>query len=75
MASVSRDMIFVGRVLHEDDSFITMEIGKSDDVEFTLQKDEDGETVGGDRFLTVMFIKMEEDGAEFWKPWEGAENE
>lgn len=75
MPGVSRDMVFVGRVLHEDDSFITMEIGKSDDVEFTLQKNEEGETVGGDRFLTVMFIRMENDGAEVWKPWEEGTNE
>lgn len=64
-----RDMLFPSRVLHEDDDFLTLEVGKHDDVKFTLRKDESGETVGGDRFLTVLFIRFEDGAGEVWKPW------
>jgi hypothetical protein len=67
---IPRDQISVARVLSEDDDFLVLEVGKHDNVTFTLQKDEDGETIGGDRFLTVLFIHHTDDGAEVWKPWE-----
>lgn len=60
----------VGRVLNEDDDFITLEVGKHDDVTFHLQQNEEGETVGGDRFMTLVF--MHEDGgtAKSYDPFE-----
>jgi len=67
---LNRDLILPARVLAEDDDFITLEVGKHDAVSFTLQQNEHGETVGGDRFHTLVFIHFTGDGAEFWKPWE-----
>jgi hypothetical protein len=67
---ISKDMLHVGRVLHEDDDFVTMEIGKHDDVRFTLQQDEEGEAVGGDRFLTLLFTHNVDGNMEIWKPWQ-----
>jgi hypothetical protein len=66
----SRDMVFPGRVLAEDDDFITMEIAKHDDVSFSLQRDENNEVVGGDRFLTLLFIHAVRGVPKVWKPWE-----
>ena len=61
----------IGRVLAEDEDFITMEIGKRDDVSFTLQQDpETGEVVGGDRFHTLLFVHQVDGAVEAWKPWE-----
>lgn len=68
-------MLFVSRVLHEDDDFVTIEVGKHDGVEFNLQRDENGEVVGGDRFLTVVFVRADEDNpgrAVQWNPFEDA---
>jgi hypothetical protein len=63
MGGVPREHLVVGRVLHEDDDLVTMEVGKRDDVTFHLQQD--------DRFFTLVFIKSEKDGtARTWKPWE-----
>jgi len=59
----------VGRVLHEDADFITVEIGKRDDVVIHLQQDENGETVGGDRFFTLIFVHQVAGRAETWEPW------
>jgi hypothetical protein len=67
---ISPEMLKVGRVLHEDDDFVTLEVGKHDDVTFTLEKDEDGETVGGDNFLTVLFVHAEDGAFAVWEPWE-----
>lgn len=62
--------LFVSRVLHEDDDFITLEVGKRDDVVFHLQQDDEGETVGGDRFLTIAFMRDAGHGtAENWDPF------
>lgn len=58
----------VARVLHEDDDFVTLEVGKRDDVTFHLQQDENGETVGGDRFLTLLF--MHDGGSGTAVPWD-----
>jgi hypothetical protein len=60
----------VARVLAEDEKFLTLEVAKTDDVSFTLQKDESGETVGGDRFLTLLFVHRDGGEASIWKPWE-----
>ncbi len=70
MPQLSRDLILPARVLAEDDDFITLEVGKHEGVSFTLQRDEDGETVGGDRFHTLVFIHFKDGAGEFWKPWE-----
>ena len=54
--------ICLGRVLSEDEDFILIEVGKRDDVVYHLQQNNDGETVGGDRFYTLIFTGG--------KPWE-----
>lgn len=62
----------IGRVLNEDDNWLTLEVAKHEDVTFTLQKDENGETVGGDKFLTLLFVRRTDDnGVEVWRPWDG----
>lgn len=63
-------MMKVSRVLAEDDDFITLEVGKHDAVTFHLQQNAEGETVGGDKFLTVMFVHNEGGTAEVWEPWQ-----
>jgi hypothetical protein len=70
---MSDTTLLVGRVLSEDDDFITMEIGKHDAVTFHLQQNDEGETVGGDRFLTVVFVHNDGSGkAVPWVPWADA---
>lgn len=65
------DNLFVSRVLNEDDDFVLLEVGKRDDVTFHLQQNDDGETVGGDRFLTLAFVKRGDDEgtAVPWNPF------
>lgn len=59
----------VSRILAEDEDFLTLEVGKRDDVTFHLQQNDDGETVGGDRFLTVLFVRSDgKGGMEAWDP-------
>ena len=68
---VPRKHLCVSRVITEDADFITIEVGKRDDVTWHLQQNEEGETVGGDRFLTMMFVHTAEGGGmETWLPWE-----
>lgn len=67
---VSKDLLLPGRVLHETEDHITIEVGKHDGASFSLQRDENGEVVGGDRFYTLMFCHFEDGGMVFWKPWE-----
>ena len=57
-----RDDFCVGRVLHEDDGFVTLEVAK--DMSRTLQLED------GDRFLTVLFVHNTPTGVKAWKPWE-----
>ena len=57
----------VGRVLHEDDAFVTLEVAKSDRRELRLED--------GDRFLTLVFVKHSPSAADqarmvAWLPWE-----
>ena len=60
----------IGRVLNEDDDFVTLEVGKRDDVVFHLQQNEEGETVGGDQFLTLVFVHNDGTGkAVGWDPF------
>lgn len=60
-------LVLVGRVLHEDDDFVTLEIGKTEQVVFHLQQNDEGETVGGDQFLTLVFFNTKQ--RRFWNPW------
>lgn len=63
--------MFVSRVLNEDDDFVTLEVGKRDDVAFHLQQNEEGETVGGDTFLTLMFFQNDGTGKAIpWDPFD-----
>lgn len=59
---ISSDMLAVGRLLSEDDDFMVIEVAKNDKVSFTLQQDEDGETVGGDQFFTMLFCRSNGQG-------------
>lgn len=72
---IPREHILPSRVLHQDDDFITVEVAKHDGVEFHLQQNEEGETVGGDEFLMLVFVHVPdghegEPVMETWKPWE-----
>lgn len=59
---IPKQMVKPARVLHEDDDFVTVEVGKHDDVSFTLED--------GDEFLTLLFIRSDgEGGMEVWEPW------
>ena len=72
---VPSEHILPSRVLNEDHDFITLEVAKHGDVTFHLQQNDEGETVGGDRFLTVIFVHhvVQSDSMETWLPWtEGA---
>ena len=59
----------IGRVLHQDADFITLEIGKRDDVVFHLQQNDQGETVGGDQFFTVVFFHSVDGKPQAWDPF------
>ena len=58
------DLIRVGRVLHEDDGYITISVAKSLDTELHLNE--------GDQFLSLVFVHSEGEGqpATPWLPWE-----
>lgn len=70
MKFVIPDDLLVARVLNEDNDFITLEVGKRNDVSFTLQRDENNEVVGGDQFYTLIFVRADGGEPEVWKPWE-----
>lgn len=59
----------VGRVTHEDDDFITLEIAKHDQVKWTVEPLPGEEN---QRFFTIMFVHKSDsdDGIEIWTPWE-----
>lgn len=62
--------MFISRVLNEDDDFVTLEVAKHDKVTFHLQQNEEGETVGGDVFHTLVFVRNAGEGrAETWDPF------
>lgn len=56
----------VGRILHEDDGFLTIEVAKSDQWRLSVES--------GDRFLTLLFVHQADTPhgprAEAWLPWE-----
>ena len=63
---VRGDQMRVGRVLHEDDAFLTIEIAKHDDRPLSVEE--------GDRFLTLLFIRnapthADPQRAVAWLPW------
>lgn len=70
---VPSELLKVSRVLHEDDDFVTLEVAKHDNVTFHLGQNEEGETVGGDRFLTVLFVRATPEAgagaASAWDPF------
>lgn len=68
---VQRRDLKVARVLHDEGDKVILEVGKTDEVSFQLQQSEEtGETVGGDHFLTLIFVKAHEaGGAEVWDPF------
>lgn len=56
----------VGRVLHEDDDFVTLEVAKSDRRELRVED--------GDRYLTLVFVKASPSAVDpgrvvAWPPW------
>ena len=53
----------LAKVLFEDEDFLTIEVIKNEQRELQLDPD------GGDRFLTMLFIKRADDSYEVWKPW------
>jgi hypothetical protein len=60
----------VSRVLSEDNDFVVLEVGKRDDVVFHLQQSEEtGETVGGDKFMTIIFVRQVDGKIETWDPF------
>lgn len=59
----------LGRILHQDDEFVTIEVAKRDDVVFHLQTDDEGEVVGGDEFLTFLFVHQVDGGVSVWDPF------
>lgn len=62
--------LYMSRVLHEDDEFVTLEVAKRDDVVFNLAMNDDGVVVGGDQFHTIVFVRNDGHGkAVPWKPW------
>lgn len=66
---ISRKQLKIARVLHRDDDFVTLEVARHDDVSFHLQQNDEGETVGGDEFLTVLFVRSDNAGGfETWDP-------
>lgn len=72
MSGIPREHLAIARVLSEDDDFATVEVAKHDRVTFHLQQNDAGETVGGDKFLTLIWVrKSDEGGMETWIPWEG----
>jgi hypothetical protein len=61
------DQIRVGRVLHEDDAFLTLEVAKDEHRPLSIES--------GDRFLTLVFVRSkpthaDPQRAEAWLPWE-----
>jgi len=59
----------VARVLHTDADFVTLEVGRHHGVTFHLQQDDEGVTVGGDTFYTLLFVRADGDGGmEVWDP-------
>jgi hypothetical protein len=60
--------VLVGRVLNEDNDFMILEIGKHEDVTFTLNEG----TENPDTFYMLIFVKQSDKQSqtlENWVPW------
>jgi hypothetical protein len=67
MGGIPQAHVRICRVLHEDDAFMTVEVPKDLNRQLRLED--------GDRFLTLIFCKTEDDGRlRTWIPWENEEN-
>lgn len=53
----------IGRVLHEDDTFMTLEICKDEQRQLRLEDN--------DRFFTIIFLRHDpsDNTMEVWTPW------
>lgn len=61
---VPTSMLKVARVVGDknDPDFVTLEVGKNDQVQFTIQE--------GDDFYTVVFLEQTPGGVQVWDPFE-----
>jgi hypothetical protein len=50
------------RVLHEDETFLTLEVPKDETRELRIED--------GDRFLTLIFVRNVDGVTKPWLPWE-----
>jgi hypothetical protein len=50
------------RVLHEDETFLTLEVPKDETRELRIED--------GDRFLTLIFVRNVDGATKPWLPWE-----
>jgi hypothetical protein len=62
----------VGRVLHEDDDFVTLEVVKDEQRQLQVED--------GDRYLTLVFVKHSPTASDpgrlkAWLPWLRADSE
>lgn len=67
---IHKNDVHISRVVGEDEHGITLFVPKSEDGIFHLE--------GGEKFLTMMFLRSsgDEDGTlEIWTPWEDEEQE
>ena len=64
----SDERMKVGRILAEDDEFVTLEVMKRQNSVFHLQQDEHGNVIGGDKFLTLVFVHSTDAGEV--APWD-----
>lgn len=54
----------VGRVISNDGNFVLLEVAKNDEATFTLDEEVP------DNFLTLLFLRRDEDGdMSIWNPW------
>jgi hypothetical protein len=65
---IGRDDLSVARVVHEDDDFITLEVGKHDGVSWHVAPLTPDHEEAPQRFHTILFLNAAEGRA--WKPWE-----
>lgn len=67
---ISRSDLKVARILQQDDDFAIIEVGKHDKVTFHLQTNDDGVVVGGDHFLTLLFLKVDNEDKRSMVVWD-----
>lgn len=59
---IPKSHLRIGRVLHEDDAFMTIEVPKDENRQLRLEE--------GDRFLTFIFTRNDDGAMSTWIPWE-----